>query len=134
MEILRSQVVDTDLLLFDKLISQTCQNAQNAIKEYMDLNPQRLIMPTWNEDTFTDHHTNAEVHVEPNSIGDEENISKQVLKDLTMDALELEKREECLKSWDSLQSEVQDIHQLFVDFARIVDVSIQGPQGSCFFF
>jgi hypothetical protein len=35
---------------------------------------------------------------------------------------ELAKQEQCLKSWENLQSEVQDIHQLFEDFSRMVQV------------
>jgi hypothetical protein len=35
---------------------------------------------------------------------------------------ELAKQEECLKSWENLQAEVQDIHQLFEDFSLMVQV------------
>lgn len=35
---------------------------------------------------------------------------------------ELAKLEQCLKSWENLQSEVRDIHQLFEDFSRMVQV------------
>jgi hypothetical protein len=35
---------------------------------------------------------------------------------------ELEKQEQCLKSWENLQAEVQDIHQLFEDFSLMVQV------------
>jgi deoxyribodipyrimidine photolyase len=36
---------------------------------------------------------------------------------------EVEKQEQCLKSWENLQTEVQDIHQLFEEFSLVVQVS-----------
>jgi deoxyribodipyrimidine photolyase len=35
---------------------------------------------------------------------------------------EVEKQEQCLKSWENLQTEVQDIHQLFEEFSHMVQV------------
>jgi hypothetical protein len=35
---------------------------------------------------------------------------------------ELEKQEQCLKSWENLQTEVQDVHQLFEEFSLMVQV------------
>jgi hypothetical protein len=35
---------------------------------------------------------------------------------------ELEKQEQCLKSWENLQTEVQDVHQLFEEFSLVVQV------------
>jgi len=35
---------------------------------------------------------------------------------------EVEKQEQCLKSWENLQTEVQDIHQLFEEFSLMVQV------------
>jgi hypothetical protein len=35
---------------------------------------------------------------------------------------EVEKQEQCLKSWETLQTEVQDIQQLFEDFSLMVQV------------
>jgi hypothetical protein len=35
---------------------------------------------------------------------------------------ELAKQEQCLKSWETLQSEVQDVHQLIEDFSLMVQV------------
>lgn len=35
---------------------------------------------------------------------------------------ELAKQEECLKSWENLQAEVHDIHQLFEDISHMVQV------------
>lgn len=35
---------------------------------------------------------------------------------------ELAKQKECLRSWENLQAEVQDIHQLFEDFSLMVQV------------
>jgi hypothetical protein len=35
---------------------------------------------------------------------------------------EMAKQEQCLKSWENLQTEVQDMHQLFEDFSLMVQV------------
>ena len=35
---------------------------------------------------------------------------------------ELEEQEQCQKSWENLQTEVQDVHQLFEDFSHMVQV------------
>jgi glutamine synthetase type III len=35
---------------------------------------------------------------------------------------ELAKQEQCLKSWENLQTEVQDTHQLFEEFSLLVQV------------
>lgn len=35
---------------------------------------------------------------------------------------EMEKQKQCLKSWENLQTEVQDIHQLFEEYALMVQV------------
>ena len=35
---------------------------------------------------------------------------------------EVEKQEQCLKSWENLQTEVQDTHQLFEEFSLMVQV------------
>jgi hypothetical protein len=40
----------------------------------------------------------------------------------TASSEEVEKKEQCLKSWENLQTEVQDIYQLFEDFSLMVQV------------
>ena len=36
---------------------------------------------------------------------------------------ELEKQKACLHAWNSLQSDLQQLHQLFIDFNKVVHVS-----------
>jgi hypothetical protein len=54
----------------------------------------------------------------------EEESSVELKSELCVqsDCEELAKREKCLKSWENLQSEVQDIHHLIEDFSLMVQV------------
>ncbi|XP_067004585.2 syntaxin-17 [Anabrus simplex] len=117
MDMLRNQVQDADLQKFDKLTAVARQNALDAIKEYLDMNPQRL-SPVWlppkkflGDDTSGDESQTDTVQKE---------VASAQLR-LTLSQEEVEKQEACLKSWEGLQTEVQDIHALFKEFAQVVE-------------
>lgn len=121
MDTLRSQVQDSDVEQFDQLTDQARKNAQDALEEYLVLNPQGQ-KPAWvtsGDDISVSNIKNVTVDRETAPVLQQTSelhvqISRSALSE------EVEKQEQCLKSWENLQTEVQDIHQLFEDFSLMV--------------
>ncbi|GFG32574.1 hypothetical protein Cfor_04710 [Coptotermes formosanus] len=121
MDTLRSQVQDSDLQRFDRLTDQARQNAEDAIKEYLVLNPQDQ-KPVWitsRNDISVSNIENITVDRKTEPVL-EQTSELHVQISRTASSEEVEKKEQCLKSWENLQTEVQDIYQLFEDFSLIV--------------
>jgi len=121
MDTLRSQVQDSDVQQFDRLTGQACKDAQDAIKEYLDLNPQgqKPVWVTSGDDVSACNIKNVTVdrEVEP-VLQQTSELQVQISRSASLE--EVEKQEQCLKSWENLQTEVQDIHQLFEEFSLMV--------------
>lgn len=116
-DMLRSQVQDSDLQKFDCLTDQARKNAQDAIMEYLDLNAHSH-KPFWitsRDNSISKTENVTEDREEETSLEQTSELLVQIIS-----SEELAKQEQCLKSWENLQSEVQAIHQLFEDFSRMV--------------
>lgn len=117
MDMLRNQVQDSDLRKFDELTNSARNTAQDAIKEYLVLNPQGL-KPVWvmsREDV--DKSSTEEKEPE---ISFDETPELQVQMPKSCSSEELAKQIECLKSWENMQMEAQDVHQVFEDLSLLV--------------
>ncbi|XP_046469927.1 syntaxin-17 [Neodiprion pinetum] len=105
MDVLRGQVQDSDIAKFDQLTAYSRASTMNAIKEYLalDLNlPTMNRLSTKDEDEATNHpfqDGNIQLHAEEK---------------------ELERQQACLHAWNSLQDDMIQLHQLFVDFNQLV--------------
>ncbi|XP_072742874.1 syntaxin-17 [Anoplolepis gracilipes] len=105
METLRAQVLDVDIDKFDKLTTHARRSIMCAIEEYleMELDASKL-SPTLskNEDQETEHPVN------------DNDIQLQVERE------DLQHQQTCLQVWSCLQEEIQQLHELFVEFNKIV--------------
>jgi len=121
MDTLRSQVQDSDVQQFDRQTDQARKDAQDAIKEYLALNPQgqKPVWVTSGDDINAHNIKNVTVdrEVEP-VLQQTSELHVQISRSASLE--ELEKQEKCLKSWENLQTEVQDVHQLFEEFSLMV--------------
>ncbi|KAJ9600459.1 hypothetical protein L9F63_009229, partial [Diploptera punctata] len=117
MDMLRNQVQESDLKKFDKLTDDARNSAQDAIKEYLVLNPQGL-KPVWimsRRESSTCRTEGKESETQEDQTSE---LQLQMSKSTSFE--ELAKQVECAKSWENLQAEVQDVHQLFEDLSLIV--------------
>ncbi|XP_048515675.1 syntaxin-17 isoform X2 [Athalia rosae] len=105
MDVLRGQVQDSDIEKFDKLTAYSRATTMNAIKEYLGLEfslPTKDLQLSKDEDQATDNpfqDSNIQLHAKEEK---------------------LERQEACLHAWNSLQDDMQQLHQLFVDFNQVV--------------
>ncbi|XP_046734307.1 syntaxin-17 [Diprion similis] len=106
MDVLRGQVQDSDIAKFDQLTAYSRESTMNAIKEYLALD---LDLPTMNR----------------SSTEDENEATNHAFQDgdiqLHAEEKELERQQACLHAWNSLQDDMIQLHQLFVDFNQLVD-------------
>ncbi|XP_033210971.1 syntaxin-17 isoform X2 [Belonocnema kinseyi] len=105
MDMLRSQVLDRDIFTFDKLTKKARNDAIAAIGEYLEL---ELKLPFQNS-TLTEDES---------QIADDSHSDKYI--QLQDEHEELERQKACLYAWNSLQNDLQQLHQLFIDFNKIV--------------
>ncbi|XP_063244514.1 syntaxin-17 [Bacillus rossius redtenbacheri] len=110
LELLRSQVQDSDLEKFDKLTAAAKTSASGAIDEYLAVNPQRL-SPVW---LPAKHDAAAAAGAEGEGGGEQLQLTQSASQE------DLEKLEACARSWTELQEHAQDVHELFQEFARVV--------------
>ncbi|KAG7187720.1 hypothetical protein KM043_016774 [Ampulex compressa] len=105
MDTLRAQVLDTDINQFDKLTANARSNIMNAIKEYLEL---QLNLPI----------------SEPISPMTEDQSPKHPLDDrdiqLKQEQEEFQRQQTCLYAWNSLQDDIHQLHDLFIDFNKFV--------------
>ena len=106
MDTLRGQVLDADITQFDKLTTNARANLMSAIKEYLEL---QLNLPL----------------SQPESPKDEDQTKDHPLHEryvqLQEEQQDLHRQEACLHAWNDLQEDIHQLHQLFVDFTKIVD-------------
>nr|XP_034173664.1 syntaxin-17 [Osmia lignaria] len=106
MDTLRAQVLDSDINEFDKLTGNARSSIMNAVNEYLEL---QLNLP-----------------ISPPDLPKSKDQAKEHPLDnryvqLQEEQQELQRQQACLHAWDSLQGDIHHLHQLFVDFNKIVD-------------
>lgn len=105
MDTLRGQVLDSDINEFDKLTASARSNIMSAIEEYLVL---QLDLPLSG----------------PSSPKEEDQDAKYIFNDRQVQLQEeqenLQRQQACLHTWTDLQDEIQQLHQLFTDFNKIV--------------
>ncbi|GAB1863926.1 Syntaxin-17 [Camponotus japonicus] len=105
METLRAQVLDIDIDKFDKLTTHARTSIICTIEEYleMELDASKLSsVPSKNEDQQTKHSFN------------DNDIQLQVERE------DLQHQQTCIRVWNCLQEEIQQLHELFTEFNKIV--------------
>ncbi|XP_061929807.1 syntaxin-17 [Apis cerana] len=105
MDTLRAHVLDSDINQFDKLTANARMSILNAIKEYMEL---ELNLPMSPESSINEDQANSYPL---------DNTYIQLQKEQQ----DLQHQEACLHAWNTLQGDIHQLHQLFVDFNKIVD-------------
>lgn len=105
MDTLRGQVLDTDINEFDKLTGNARASIMNAIEEYIVL---QLNLPLSGA----------------SSPKEEDEDTQYIFKDCNVKLQEerenLERQQACLHTWNNLQDDMHQLHQLFIDFNKIV--------------
>jgi len=106
MDTLRAQVQDSDIAKFDKLTTNARDSTVAAIKEYLEL---RFQLPSSTQEA---------------SPKDEEEdcveLQEQRQVQLRVQEEDTERQQACLHAWNLLQQDLHQLHQLFVDFNRII--------------
>jgi deoxyribodipyrimidine photolyase len=97
--------------------------AANFVVFFSALNPQgqKPVWVTSGDDISAYNIKNVTVdrEVEP-VLQQTSELQVQISRSASLE--EVEKQEQCLKSWENLQTEVQDIHQVFEEFSLMVQV------------
>lgn len=105
------------------IISKQLVNAANFLVFFSDLNPQgqKPVWVTSGDDISARNIKNVTVdrEIEP-MLQQTSELDVQISRSASLE--EVEKQEQCLKSWENLQTEVQDVHQLFEEFSLMVQV------------
>ncbi|KMQ88129.1 syntaxin-17 isoform x2 [Lasius niger] len=105
METLRAQVLDVDIDKFDKLTTHARTSIMRAIEEYleMELDPSKLSSTSSkNEIQETEYPF------------DDNDIQLQIERE------DLQHQQTCLHVWNCLQEEIQQLHELFAEFNKVV--------------
>ncbi|XP_011697954.1 PREDICTED: syntaxin-17 [Wasmannia auropunctata] len=105
MDTLRAQVLDVDIGKFDKLTTKARASIMNAIEEYLEM---ELNFPT----------------SPPVSPASEPHETQHPLEDsgiqLQAEQEDLQRQQTCLHVWNRLQGEIQQLHELFTEFNKVV--------------
>lgn len=110
MDTLRAQVLDVDIKQFDKLTARARTSILNAIKEYMELD---LNIPTQTTGQKSQSGTNE-------NLVSHDPLDNRYIQ-LQEEYEQLQRQQACLHSWNTLQNEIQQLHELFVEFNKIVE-------------
>ncbi|XP_076649139.1 syntaxin 17 [Halictus rubicundus] len=106
METLRSQVLDCDIEQFDKRVSNARKSLMSAIEEYIEL---QLNLPLSRPQS-----PKSEDHEEEHPLNDRYVLLQEEQQDL-------QNEQACLHTWNNLQEDISQFHELFVDINKIVD-------------
>lgn len=106
METLRSQVLDCDIEQFDKRVSNARKSLMSAIEEYFEL---QLNLPSSKPES-----PKNENHEEEHPLNDSYVQLQEVQQ-------ELHDEQACLHTWNTLQEDINQFHELFVDINKMVD-------------
>ncbi|XP_014483132.1 PREDICTED: syntaxin-17 [Dinoponera quadriceps] len=103
MDTLRAQVLDNDIEQFDKLTANARTSIMDAIKEYLEME-----LNLWLTPPSTPTNTSELPHPLAN-------VQLQVEQE------DLQHQQDCLQVWNSLQGDIQQLHELFVEFDKVVN-------------
>lgn len=105
MDTLRTQVQDSDIEAFDKLTVKARESIMNTITECLELESILIVLSA-------------------NSTKDEDQDAGRPLDksqvQLHAEHEELQRQKACLHAWSSLQSDIRELHELFLDFNKII--------------
>ncbi|XP_020278941.1 syntaxin-17 [Pseudomyrmex gracilis] len=103
MDTLRAQVLDADIDKFDKLTRSARTSIMNAIEEYLEMQLNCSTSPP----SFKSQHQEMQHPLD-------DNIQLQAEKE------DFLRQQACLEVWNSLQEEIQQLHELFIEFNKVV--------------
>lgn len=109
MDTLRAQVLDVDIGQFDKLTTNARSSIMGAIKEYLEM---EFNFPTSPPSSPTSEPQES-VHSSQHPL-DDNYIQLQAEQE------DLQRQQTCLHVWNRLQEEIQQLHELFVEFNKVV--------------
>lgn len=152
MDLLRQQIIEKDLEKFDRMTEKSRIITDQAIQEYMGIYSntfifyflykyisQSFLFPAM---TYKDESTNcrsfssgysshSSTMCNKISDGEEPSSSKNpdfvnlIVNDFQLLENDMQQKEDCLKSWEVLQEEVHDLHELFVKFEQVIKVQAE---------
>lgn len=105
MDTLRAQVLDVDIGKFDKLTTNARSSIMNTIEEYLEME--------LNFSTPPSISPISEPEECPQPF-DDSNVQLQT------EQKDLQRQQTCLQVWNQLQGEIQQLHELFVEFNKVV--------------
>ncbi|XP_008553900.1 syntaxin-17 [Microplitis demolitor] len=108
MDTLRGQVDDNDIDKFDKLTHKSRFSTITAIQEYLDM---KLEYPS---SSICSPSTPTEEDGEQSYPLDDRYVQLQTEND------EIERQNACLHAWNSLQNDLQQLHQLFIHMNKLI--------------
>ncbi|KAG5325017.1 STX17 protein, partial [Pseudoatta argentina] len=108
MDTLRTQVLDVDINKFDKLTTNARSSIMSAIEEYLEMELNFSTSPSMSS-------TNKDI--QPDEIEhsfDNRNIQLQAEQE------NFQRQQTCLHVWNRLQGDIQQLHELFTEFNKVV--------------
>ncbi|XP_032670935.1 syntaxin-17 [Odontomachus brunneus] len=102
MDTLRAQVLDNDIEQFDKLTANARSSIMDAIKEYLEMELNLWLSP-------------------PSSPVSGDQLPHPLANvQLQAEQEDLQHQQDCLQVWSSLQGDIQQLHELFAEFDKVV--------------
>ncbi|XP_055846876.1 syntaxin-17 [Episyrphus balteatus] len=117
MDILREKVCDDDREKFDEMMSVGKNKAMEGMREYLDL---QLKSPT--------STTKSDDNDENSPLQEDNDMLPQIQADFQLQEHQLIARQACLKEFENLQREVQDLHSMFQDVRVLVHDQAESVQ------
>ncbi|KYN04366.1 PREDICTED: syntaxin-17 [Cyphomyrmex costatus] len=108
MDTLRAQVLDVDIGKFDKLTTNARSSIMSAIEEYLQMELNFSASPPMSP-TSKENQPDEIQHPL-----DDRNIQLQVEQE------NLQRQQTCLHVWNRLQGDIQQLHELFTEFNKVV--------------
>ncbi|XP_029172504.1 syntaxin-17 isoform X2 [Nylanderia fulva] len=109
METLRAQVLDIDIDKFDKLTIHARSSIMRAIEEYLEMELNASTLSSRSSPTLSQNENQeTEYPFDDNDI------------QLQIEEKDLQHQQTCLQVWNCLQEEIQQLHELFAEFNKIV--------------
>ncbi|KAL0116899.1 hypothetical protein PUN28_010045 [Cardiocondyla obscurior] len=105
MDTLRAQVLDADISKFDKLTTNARSSIMTAIEEYLRME--------LNFSTSPPASPTSELE-EPLHPLDNSSVQLQTAQE------DIRRQQSCLQVWNRLQGEIQQLHELFIEFNKVV--------------
>ncbi|XP_077260700.1 syntaxin 17 [Temnothorax americanus] len=108
MDTLRAQVLDVDIGKFDKLTTNARSSIMSAIEEYLEMELNFSTSPPTTS---------------PSPISESEELPHPLHDrgiQLQAEQEDLQRQQTCMQVWNRLQGEIQQLHELFVEFNKVV--------------